>query len=207
MIAAVQTTLVDLLRHGETEGGAGFRGSIDDALTPRGLEQMWAAIEEGWAWNWIVTSPLRRCADFARELARRRSTPVETEQRLQEIHFGAWETKTAEQLIAADRDGLLRFWSDPSRHPPPGGEALLRFQERVVSSWEHQIRRHAGEHILIVSHAGPIRIILCHVLEVPVAQLLRFEVPHASVTRIRVDTDAEGRTRARQLGDAGLHAC
>ncbi|HTS54271.1 MAG TPA: alpha-ribazole phosphatase family protein [Burkholderiales bacterium] len=204
---AAHTTLVDLLRHGETERGAGFRGSTDDALTPRGLEQMRAAIEEECTWNWIVTSPLRRCADFARELGRRRRIPVETEQRLQEIHFGAWETKSAEQLTAEDRDGLPRFWSDPSRHPPPGGETLARFQERVVSSWKHQIRRHAGQRILIVSHAGPIRVILCHVLEIAIAELLRFEVPHASVTRIQVDSDAEGRTRARRLGDVGSRAC
>jgi broad specificity phosphatase PhoE len=38
----VLTTFVDLLRHGETEGGPRFRGSTDDALTPAGLAQMWA---------------------------------------------------------------------------------------------------------------------------------------------------------------------
>ncbi|PKL97114.1 MAG: histidine phosphatase family protein, partial [Gammaproteobacteria bacterium HGW-Gammaproteobacteria-9] len=34
------TTRIDLLRHGETEQGGGFRGSLDDALTERGWQQM-----------------------------------------------------------------------------------------------------------------------------------------------------------------------
>ena len=29
--------ILDLLRHGETELGGGFRGSLDDALTETGL--------------------------------------------------------------------------------------------------------------------------------------------------------------------------
>ena len=31
---------LDLLRHGETELGGGFRGSLDDLLTPLGWQQM-----------------------------------------------------------------------------------------------------------------------------------------------------------------------
>ncbi len=33
-------TIVDLLRHGEPDGGQKFRGAVDDPLSPRGWEQM-----------------------------------------------------------------------------------------------------------------------------------------------------------------------
>ena len=35
---------LDFLRHGETTGGKCFRGSIDDVLTERGLQQMHATM-------------------------------------------------------------------------------------------------------------------------------------------------------------------
>ncbi len=48
---------LDLLRHGETESGGGFRGSLDDALTARGWAQMRTAVEGG-RWDLLVSSPL-----------------------------------------------------------------------------------------------------------------------------------------------------
>ena len=38
------TVQLDLLRHGETELGGGLRGSLDDALTAVGWEQMREAV-------------------------------------------------------------------------------------------------------------------------------------------------------------------
>ncbi|MCT0680803.1 histidine phosphatase family protein, partial [Pseudomonas aeruginosa] len=38
---------LDLLRHGETESGGGFRGSLDDALTARGCAPLSPAGEGG----------------------------------------------------------------------------------------------------------------------------------------------------------------
>ena len=35
-------TIIDLIRHGEPEGGRAFRGhSIDDPLSEKGWQQMW----------------------------------------------------------------------------------------------------------------------------------------------------------------------
>ena len=59
------TLQLDLLRHGETELGGGFRGSLDDALTDTGWAQMRAAVVEAGPWSHVVSSPLQRCARFA----------------------------------------------------------------------------------------------------------------------------------------------
>ncbi len=57
------TTLhLDLLRHGETEQGGGLRGSLDDALTDQGWEQMRQAVLGRGPWCRLVSSPLQRCA-------------------------------------------------------------------------------------------------------------------------------------------------
>ncbi|MGH8566487.1 MAG: histidine phosphatase family protein, partial [Gammaproteobacteria bacterium] len=83
------TTVVGLLRHGEAEGGPRYRGSTDDPLTANGWMQMWMAVGTEFHWDRIVTSPLARCLDFARELSRRRSLPLEVNDDLRELHFGA----------------------------------------------------------------------------------------------------------------------
>jgi len=200
-------SLVDLLRHGQTEGGSGFRGSTDDPLTGLGMDQMWAATAGQDGWDRIVASPLQRCAEFARALAERKRTPLEIDARLREIDFGAWEAQTAEQITQRDADGLRRFWADPIRHPPPGAEAVPAFEARVLSCWRDQLQRHAGSRVLLVTHGGPIRAILGQVYRVPWTDLLRLDLPHASLTRVRVERAADGSVQAGVAAAGGSAPC
>lgn len=85
------TVQLDLLRHGETELGDGLRGSLDDALTPLGWTQMREAVKGQGPWDRIVSSPLQRCALFARGVSAQLDLPVSFDKNLQELHFGAWE--------------------------------------------------------------------------------------------------------------------
>lgn len=103
---------LDLLRHGETESGGGFRGSLDDALTARGWAQMRTAVEGG-RWDLLVSSPLQRCRAFAEELAQRQGIELELENDLRELHFGAWEGRSAAALMDCHSEALGRFWADP----------------------------------------------------------------------------------------------
>jgi len=59
------TTVIDLLRHGDVEGGDVFRGSSDDPLSDDGWRQMQDALEDKSGWDVIITSPLQRCCEFA----------------------------------------------------------------------------------------------------------------------------------------------
>jgi len=88
----MKTTTIDLIRHGEPEGGSLYRGnSIDDPLSEKGWSQMWAAVEESLEWEKIITSPLRRCRTFAEALANKHDLSVEVDDRLREVGFGNWE--------------------------------------------------------------------------------------------------------------------
>ncbi len=196
---------LDLLRHGETLGGSRFRGRLDDPLTERGWEQMWAAVgpgdgggEDVRVWDGIVTSPLARCADFARALSERQGIPLRMDPRLAELDFGDWEGQTAADLMARDAEALGRFWGDPVAHPPPGGEPLLAFQARVLAAWDELLRQDHGDRTLVISHGGVIRVILCQVRGYPQGRLLELDVGHASLTGIRVRIGREG----VEVGDA-----
>jgi alpha-ribazole phosphatase len=184
----MNSTVIHLLRHGETEGGPRYRGSTDDALSPRGWAQMWAAAGEV-SWDRVVSSPLVRCAAFAQALAERRGIPLEIDERLREMHFGAWEGRTATEIMAQDADALARFWQDPAANPPPDGERLLKFQTRVLAAWREVIRDNVGQRVLLVSHGGPIRVVLCEVRRHPVERLLELEVAYAALLAMRVRGD------------------
>ncbi len=95
-------TTVDLLRHGEPEGGQKFRGAVDDPLSQRGWEQMRAVVGDYHDWHAIVSSPLIRCAAFAHELAERLNRPLEIVPEFIELSFGVWEGRSVAEVHAAD---------------------------------------------------------------------------------------------------------
>ena len=187
MSADLITTTVDLIRHGEPVGGSRYRGQIDDPLSERGWRQMREAVADHCPWDAIVSSPLSRCAAFARELSARHGLPLSFDEGLKEIGFGAWEGRTAAELMNTDGDILIRFWNDPLHNTPPGAETLEAFRERVVAAWGRLLEAHAGRHILVVGHAGVIRMVVRHILDMPLDRMFRLQVANAGITRIKVD--------------------
>ena len=177
-------TDISLLRHGETEGGARYRGITDDPLTATGREQMWAAVGAECRWDSIVSSPLMRCAEFARALAQHHSLPLRLESRLREMNFGAWDGQTAAEIMQTDAEALQRFWNDPWRHGPPGGESLAQLRTRVLDAWHDIVNEFRST--LVITHGGPIRLILCELWRYPDKRLLDIEVPIASLRRALV---------------------
>ncbi len=195
--------LVDLLRHGQPEGGALLRGSRDDALSPLGWAQMWGAVGSSCPWSRIVSSPLRRCAEFAGALARHHGLPFAIDDRLREMHFGELEGLNTAQPPAADSGAVLRLWSDPATYTAPGGESFASLRHRVLESWRSHCVRPADGHVLLIVHGGPIRVILGEVLELAPPALARVEVPHAALSRVRVGEEPADRICASLVFHAG----
>ncbi len=186
------TITIDLLRHGEPVGGSKYRGQTDDPLSEKGWAQMRAAVGEHRPWDVILSSPLSRCRAFAEELAARHGLPLAFDARLMEIGFGAWEGRTAEELMRDDPGILARFWNDPLNNTPPGAEPLASFRDRVDAAWQDMLARHRGRHVLVVCHAGVIRLCVARALDMPLDRLFRIQVPNAGLTRLRVDMDGAG---------------
>lgn len=177
-------SLIDLLRHGETECGGGFRGSLDDVLTPAGWQQMRRSTQDTGPWDVLVTSPLQRCATFARELADERQLPLEVHADLRELHFGEWEGRSAAELMETAPDDLGHFWRDPYRFTPPGGEPLVAFEQRVLGALAELHGRHAGRRLLLITHAGVMRVLLARAQGLPRERLLEVVVGHGELHRL-----------------------
>lgn len=181
-----QPTTIDLLRHGEPVGGRRYRGQVDDPLSDKGWQQMRAAVSVGDRWDVIYSSPLKRCAAFAQELAGRLDVPLRLDKRLMEIGFGSWEGRTADELRKTDPDRLLRFWRDPVANRPEGAEPLDRFAARVSDAWRDILAANPTRQILVVGHAGITRMVMTLALGIPVENLFRIQVENAGWTRFRV---------------------
>jgi len=180
--------IVDLLRHGSVRGGTCLRGWQDDPLDEAGWRQMRSAVNGRVDWQRVLSSPLQRCAAFARDLATGLTIPVDTDPRWRELGFGDWEGRTADEVLTHDPDALQRFWQDPAAHPPPNGETLVAFEARVDAAWaalQHGLR--AGERVLLITHGGVIRLLLCRVLGLPINEQFRVEVPHATLVTLVLD--------------------
>lgn len=178
----------DLLRHGDT-GQASYRGQLDDPLSPLGWQQLRQAVADKHGWSRILTSPLQRCAAFARELASERGLALTIEPGLAEYHFGAWQGVPIERLANEQREALAAFWRDPLQHPPTGAETLPAFAQRLRQAL-HRHRPASGERILVITHGGAIRLLRCLAENRPFGDMAGIDVPHASLHPFDADRAA-----------------
>lgn len=184
-------TVVDLLRHGDVEGSRKYRGHQDDPLSESGWQQLRENTKHQQDWHQIISSPLKRCAEFSRELADKHHLPLKIEPDFKEISFGLWEGKTAEELLAEDEAGIKKYWNDPVNVTPPQGEVLHDFEKKIILAWNKMLNQYAGQHILLLSHAGVMRIILCHILGMPLTELFKLDVALAKASRIEIIHDED----------------
>jgi broad specificity phosphatase PhoE len=177
---------VSLLRHGEVQGGARFRGAQDDPLAEIGWAQMRLGVAPALAAEpppgRILASTARRCADFARALAAELALPLDLSDAFAERRFGAWEGLGAAEIPAGE---LAAFWSDPVGCTPPGAEPFGAFRARVLAGWGSLLAQQVP-HALVIAHGGVIRAILAETLDLADRSGLPIEVPPASLTRLRL---------------------
>lgn len=176
------------MRHGEPVGGRRYRGdTIDDPLSEKGWAQMWASTGTFTAWDAIVSSPMRRCLEFAEALSTKCAIPLRVEPAFREVGMGAWEGLTAQEIIDQDPDAYAAFYRDPVYCRPPRCEPLDRFGARVADAFERLIDGMGQGHVLTVAHAGVIRAAVGHVLKAEPIAWYRLRVDNAGITRFRSD--------------------
>lgn len=181
-------TIIDIIRHGEPEGGRRYRGhGVDDPLSKIGWQQMWDAVPEKPPWEHIVSSPLSRCLKFSEALADTLSIPFTVDDNLKEIGFGAWEGRTPDDIKNNEGDALERFLQDPVNNRPPGAEPLDEFADRVWSVYENIAEEYRGQNILLVGHAGVVRAITSKILGMSLDDVYsRLKVEYAAIANTRI---------------------
>lgn len=124
----------------------------------------------------LYTSPLRRCADLAEQLAPALQSPATImDSRLAELHFGRWEMQHWDNIA---RDEVDAWAADLVHYQPGGGESVLQMALRVAAFYQHWCAQ--GEDAIAICHAGTIRLLLaCHRGLAPAAMALEAaQQPH-----------------------------
>ena len=174
--------IIDLLRHGEPIGGRMYRGNQDDPLSQKGWNEMLNSTQ-GKHWDYIASSSLVRCSDFAKHLAKEQNIRFDLFDDFIELGFGDWQGKTAKEIGQSKVD---LFKSNPLNHTPNNAENLFDFQHRVLSKFDHIIKNTQGKKLLIIAHAGVIRVIKSHLLNLELEKMFTIEVISGSCERFEI---------------------
>jgi probable phosphomutase (TIGR03848 family) len=138
----------------------------------------------------IVSSPLERCRETAREIARLQTPPprVRSERGLLECDYGAW---TGRELKTLAKEAL---WKTVQQHPSaaqfPEGEAMTAMSSRAVGAirrWDAAVEAEHGPHAVwvAVSHGDVIKAILADALGLHLDAFQRIVVDPASLSVVR----------------------
>lgn len=121
-------------------------------------------------------SPAQRTLDTARAL---RLDPALMPE-FAEQDFGDWTGRRHDHLAAAGGEAYAKFWNDPARSIPPGGES---FADQIIRVRRGLDQIEASAAVLVV-HSGTIRAALCVALDIEPEAALRFVIDPLSLTRI-----------------------
>lgn len=176
-----EVTRIDLLRHGECEGGHIFRGHNDVCLSARGLAQMRHSITAAGPWSRVVSSPLQRCRIFAEQLT---DAPLHLDERLREVGFGVWEGRLVEEVWRTDTDVVTAWSRDPTSVTPAEGEPLVAVAARVNACFHQLLDEYRGQRLLLVTHGGVIRVLLSQAMGMPLSCAGRIHVPYAALSTL-----------------------
>lgn len=188
---------VDLLRHGETTLSHTLRGSTDDELTELGWQQMHQSVFYDQTlvqtrWDYVFSSPLKRCVHFAQSLSEQVQIPLMQDQRLQEIHFGDWEGISVEQIYTDSPELLANFWQYPTRFTPPNAERYLDFQTRInqaLHSIQQQMLASKSQTALVVTHGGVIKLLKCMALQQSLDDILKMTADLGQLNCFTLDSE------------------
>jgi broad specificity phosphatase PhoE len=204
MPVSAEPTVTLLLRHGQTPMSVQKRyaGRSDVPLTDAGVQQAAAAAKRlaPAGLGVIVTSPLRRAARTAQEVAAATGAAIATDEGFREADFGAWEGLTFAEVRRRWPAELRAWLADPAA-APPGGESLAEVSERVTAALHRVLAGFGRQTVLIVSHVTPIKTLVAAALLAPPAALHRMHLDVAALCEI--DWYADGPAVLRSFNDTG----
>lgn len=185
----METTTIDILRHGRTTADDIFRGQVDTPLAEEGFQQMHASLapyRDPSPWQLVISSPLQRCLHFAETLSKEINSEVLTHRGFIEMDYGDWDGRPFKEVRAEDPELFNNVWQKPYDYAPPNGETFHDFYERVDTAWQQLVTDHQGKHMLLVCHGGVIRALLGKLMQSPLTALSRIDVPYASLSQIKI---------------------
>jgi alpha-ribazole phosphatase len=151
------------IRHAETEMAGRYCGHSDPDLNAQGRAQLTRLsqllAEE--MLDTVYSSDLRRATSTAEAIVTARNIPQVLRPELREIHFGAWEGLSWEEIERLDPEYAQNWVKSYPNLPAPDGESFEDFEHRVLTEVNHLMDCSPGT-IAVVTHGGVLRVVLRH---------------------------------------------
>jgi alpha-ribazole phosphatase/probable phosphoglycerate mutase len=179
--------VITVLRHGAVTGrSAIFRGASEEELSAQGIAQMQQRLAKNLTQlpDYIASSPIRRCADFALNYAAQHRLPMQLLPCFAELNFGDWQGLTPDEAALHHPEAYSLFQASFGEQPPPNGESLSQFKLRISQGWQHWLAQNLGSHRLLITHAGVMRGLLMTVFNWSPAQAFQIALPDAASLQI-----------------------
>ena len=173
---------IHLLRHTQVDAPGPCYGHHDVALANT-FETEAAAVRarlplaaDGLAPR-LFSSPATRCVRLADALG---LGPATFDERLREMHFGAWEGRPWAALPPAELDPWM---ADYAAIAPPAGETFGQLHDRAAAFLATLETLDAPA--VVVSHGGTVRALLCHCLGMPLRNAFQVSIDFGTRTTVQ----------------------
>ena len=183
-----QASRIVLIRHGQTAWNVQGRiqGHMDIGLDDLGhaqAERLAPALrDEGL--TVVVSSDLQRAVATAVAFATPLGLRVNLDSGLRERGFGQMEGKTFRELDEQHPDWAVPWRRRDPGFEPPGGESLVQFQARCLSTAHRLAQQHAGQQVAWVTHGGVLDVLYRAAVGVALDAARSWQLNNASINRL-----------------------
>ena len=179
-----------LVRHGQTDRNDCLIGRTDAALTIDGIAQV-NAVLQNLDYRHVVTSSLQRCQPMALAAAERHGVACRIDDDWVEMDFGDWDGLPVRDIRARYAEPFRAFYTDPDRHPPPGGESWRDVCRRVDRALRTTLGETDHAPVLIMTHGGAMRAALSVACGYAFDQLWAFRLAHGTRLTLEIGVGPE----------------
>jgi phosphoserine phosphatase len=198
-------TKILLIRHGHVEGiqPERFRGRADLPLTGRGRAEAHAVarrIATTWRPVKVYTSPMTRCVATGNEIAKACRVENETLDGLNDIDYGAWQSRSYEEIRNAEPHLFSTWFGAPHLVRFPNGESLQDLVARTANALRFVLARHVNDIVVMVGHDSVNRALLLQLLDQPLSAYWRVAQNPCCINEIDI---AGGQVRVLRINETG----
>jgi phosphoserine phosphatase len=184
-----EMTKILFIRHGHVEGikPERFRGRADLALTKRGdaeAEAVGRRVAQGWEPRIVYTSPLKRCVATGAAISQACGIESRVLDELQDIHYGAWQFRTFDEVMTADPERFAAWLATPHLVRFPDGESLQELAARTADALRFVLDRHLDDTVVLVSHDSANRALLLQLLDQSLSLYWHFDQEPCCINEI-----------------------
>ena len=190
--ASASTCLLYLIRHAATENNLAspplLQGqSTDVELSAEGLRQAAATAPQlaHLPISAVYSSPLQRATQTAEVIAKQHAIECRPVDALIEVDVGTWEGRCWEEIAQHEPTAYQNFIQDPAKHAYAGGESFAEVSQRTLPAFDHLMKTHTGECIVVIGHNVINRVYLAQIAGIPLEKSREIRQSNCGINIIR----------------------